>query len=95
MARPKLKLRQVRPGGASAWGDGSSYLDAVGERLRSYGPGYFGTRNLGVGASCHERILSASAEGDLPDPAEARRLAAACDVYSSQLVSVLHTFAAA
>ena len=71
MARPKLKLRQVRPGGASAWGDGSSYLDAVGERLRSYGPGYFGTRNLGVGASCHERILSASAEGDLPDPAEA------------------------
>lgn len=71
-----------------------SYLADIDDGLRSYGLGYFGTRNIEVEAACHEAVLAAPADGDLADSAVGRRLKAACDEYSGQLLSALRAFVA-
>jgi hypothetical protein len=69
------------------------YLADAGDRLRAYGLGYFGTRNLEVEGDCHEVILAAPADEDLLGSTAGLRLAAACDEYSGQLLSALRVFA--
>ncbi|MFI8087972.1 hypothetical protein ACIF9R_06590 [Streptomyces sp. NPDC086080] len=69
-----------------------TYLGSVGDRLRVYGLGYFATRNLEVEERCHEAILAASASGDLLTSGAWPDLLNSCDDYSSEMVSVLHSF---
>jgi hypothetical protein len=68
------------------------YLVSVGDGLRSYGLGYFGTRNLEVEGACHESILTASASEEVADSLVGRQLQAACDEYSNELMSALRAF---
>lgn len=64
------------------------YLATVDDRLRAYGLGYFGTRNLEVEDRCHEVILVSDGRDVFPSAAW-RDLLNLCDAYSSQMVSAL------
>lgn len=70
------------------------YLDSIDDRLRTYGLGYFGTRNIEVESACHEAILAARIDEDLLNSSAGRQLEASCDEYSSQLLSALRAFVA-
>ncbi|MFJ8200165.1 hypothetical protein [Streptomyces sp. NPDC096152] len=70
------------------------YLAGADERLRAYGLGYFGTRNLEIERACHEAILAAPGDSHLLESPAGSRLEAACDEYSSQLLPALRAYAA-
>jgi hypothetical protein len=75
-------------------GDRERYLGSVGEHLRLYDLGYFGTRNLEIESTCHEVILAALENDELITSNAGRRLLDRCDDYSNQLASALVAFSA-
>lgn len=72
--------------------DRDRYLANVADPLRSYGLGYFATRNLEVERRCHEAILGAAGGVCMPASALGHELLVLCDDYSCELVSALGTF---
>ncbi|MFJ1606906.1 hypothetical protein ACIOHS_26580 [Streptomyces sp. NPDC088253] len=68
------------------------YLAGADERFRSYGLGYFGTRNLDIESTCREAILTVPENEDLLTSVAGRQLPGLCDEYSNQLLSALRAF---
>ncbi|WP_234328152.1 hypothetical protein [Streptomyces sp. NRRL S-37] len=68
------------------------YLESVDDRFRSYGLGYFATRNLEVESQCHEVILAASDGPEVFANQAGRELLNACDTYSAEVLSALRSF---
>ena len=68
------------------------YLANVPDSLRSYGVGYFATRNLEVERRCHGEILGAPGGACMPISALGHELLVLCDDYSRELVAALRTF---
>lgn len=67
------------------------YLSRLGNDVRAYGLGYFGSRNIELEFACHEAIVQSS-DADFFSSADGRELLRRGDDYSAEVATALRRF---
>jgi len=68
------------------------YLSQLRDEIRTYGLGYFGSRNIELEFACHAAIVSQSSDGGFFFSAEGRELLARGDEFSAEFAMSLRQF---